>query len=178
MISVIIPVYNVEDCLEECINSVLAQTYTDFEIIIVDDGSTDSSGQICDSYRNVDSRVFVFHTDNNGLSEARNYGIDHSNGDYIYFIDSDDWINSNVLEIALNKIGSADVLCFGCPSAYYSGQEALVAHINGKIGPAAWNKLYKRECFSSIRFPKDRKYEDMATIYTILLTTNPLTANH
>lgn len=172
MISVIIPVYNVEVYLEECINSVFAQTYTDLEIILVDDGSNDRSGEICDFYRNIDPRIRVFHTDNHGLSEARNYGIDHLCGDYIYFIDSDDWINPDVLEKGLDRIGSADVLCFGCPSAYYSGHEALVAHINGKIGPAAWNKLYKRECFSSIRFPKDRKYEDMATTYKILYKAN------
>ena len=104
MISVIIPVYNVEAYLKECVDSVLAQTYTDYEIILVDDGATDSSGGICDEYANRDSRIQVIHQENGGLSAARNTGLEHSLGDYIYFLDSDDYIEKETLESLVHCI--------------------------------------------------------------------------
>ena len=90
MISIIVPVYNVEPYLRKCLDSILAQTYRDLEILIIDDGSTDGSGRICDEYAGKDDRIKVFHTENHGLSAARNYALDRSHGDYIAFIDSDD----------------------------------------------------------------------------------------
>ncbi len=107
LISVIIPVYNVEEYLRECVDSVLCQTYGNFEIILVDDGSTDSSGEICDEYLEKDERVTVIHQKNGGLSVARNAGLSETNGDYIYFLDSDDYISENAIETLL-KIAQRD----------------------------------------------------------------------
>ena len=107
LISIIIPVYNVEEYLCECVDSVLGQTYHNFEIILVDDGSTDSSGRICDEYAEKDSRISVIHQENGGLSVARNAGFDSSNSKYVYFLDSDDYIAKNTLSTLL-KIAEKD----------------------------------------------------------------------
>ena len=102
MISVIVPVYNVELYLRKCLNSVVNQTYRDLEILIIDDGSTDGSGEICDEYRK-DERVRVFHTDNRGLSCARNLGLDNATGEWIGFVDSDDWIEPDMYEVLIRR---------------------------------------------------------------------------
>src|SRR5690606_27273688 len=94
-VSVIIPVYNAEKYLRECIDSVLAQTFDDFELLLINDGSTDGSGKICDEYAQKDARVKVFHKENGGVSSARNLGLDNAKGEWITFIDSDDWIGEN-----------------------------------------------------------------------------------
>ena len=114
LISVIVPVYNVEKYLEECVESVLAQTYTDIEIILVDDGATDSSGQICDRYAEKDERVRVIHQENQGLSGARNTGLANAKGEYVYFLDSDDWILPEALGELYKRAGKekADVVFF------------------------------------------------------------------
>lgn len=98
MISIIIPVYNVEDKIQKCICSILQQTYTDWELLLVDDGSSDSSGEICDEYSQVDIRIRVFHKENGGVSSARNYGLNKANGEWIVFVDSDDYVESTYLE--------------------------------------------------------------------------------
>lgn len=118
LISVIIPVYNVEAYLRECVESVLKQTYQNFEIILVDDGSTDSSGVICDEYVDKDERVSVIHQSNGGLSVARNTGLSESNGDYIYFLDSDDYIAENALEhlIKIAEKDNSDIVFFDAVS--------------------------------------------------------------
>lgn len=103
LISVIIPVYNVESYLHQCIDSVLAQTYQDFELLLIDDGSTDGSGAICDAYAAKDARVQVFHKENGGVSSARNIGINNSTGEWITFVDSDDWIAKECLNILIGK---------------------------------------------------------------------------
>ena len=97
MISVVVPVYNVEKYLNRCVDSILNQTYSDLEIILVDDGSTDRSGSICDEYLSIDSRVRVLHKENGGLSDARNHGIELANGSYLCFIDSDDYIHCEMI---------------------------------------------------------------------------------
>ncbi len=114
LISVIIPVYNVEEYLRECVDSVLNQTFRDFEVILVNDGSTDSSGEICDEYVEKDERVTVIHQKNGGLSVARNTGLSEANGKYVYFLDSDDYISGNALEILLNiaKKDKSDIVFF------------------------------------------------------------------
>ena len=114
LISVIIPVYNVEQYLCECVDSVINQTYKNLEIILVDDGSTDSSGKICDDYAHKDERISVIHQKNSGLSGARNTGIDNASGDYIYFLDSDDYIDPNALEslIVIAEKNSSDIVFF------------------------------------------------------------------
>lgn len=114
LISVIIPVYNVEEYLRECVDSVLNQTFRDFEIILVDDGSTDSSGDICDEYVEKDERVTVIHQKNGGLSVARNTGLSEANGKYVYFLDSDDYISENALATLLNiaENDNSDIVFF------------------------------------------------------------------
>ena len=102
-ISIIVPVYNVEKYLNNCIDSILSQTYTDFELILVNDGSNDNSGEICDFYKKLDSRIKVFHKENGGVSSARNVGISNTNGNYICFIDSDDCVNELYLHNLYDK---------------------------------------------------------------------------
>lgn len=109
-ISVIVPVYNTEKYLHRCIDSILAQTFTDFEVLLIDDGSTDSSGTICDEYAAKDSRVRVFHKANGGVSSARNLGLDNAKGEWISFVDADDWVENNWLEILLEIISKDDDL--------------------------------------------------------------------
>ena len=114
MISVIVPVYNVEPYLRKCLDSILAQTYRNLEILVIDDGSTDGSGRICDEYAGRDERIKVFHTENHGLSCARNLGLDNANGEWIGFVDSDDWIEPDMYEVLLpwaGKTATADVEC-------------------------------------------------------------------
>lgn len=167
MISVIVPIHNVDKYLNQCIDSIIGQTYHDLEIILIDDGSTDKSKDICDSYS--DNRIRVYHTENRGLSAARNLGIDESHGELLYFLDGDDWIEEDFLEKAAIEIENANILCFSKYEGKYSGIGALNELINGKIGSAAWSKLFRRECFNSIRFPEGRIMEDIATTYKLLL---------
>jgi glycosyltransferase involved in cell wall biosynthesis len=114
-ISIIVPVYNVEKYLEKCLKSILHQIFSDFELILIDDGSTDSSGRICDEYLKRDSRIKVFHKENGGLSSARNYGIEKSTGKYIGFVDSDDYIAKDMYEVLYNNLQreNADVSMCG-----------------------------------------------------------------
>ncbi len=125
LVSVIIPVYNVEDYLRECVDSILEQTYGNFEIILVDDGSTDSSGEICDEYVDKDERVTVIHQKNSGPSKTRNTGLENATGKYIYFLDSDDYIESNALELLVNTAESneADLVFFDAHSFSDDGAE-------------------------------------------------------
>lgn len=109
-ISVIVPVYNVEKYLDLCIQSILAQTYADFELLLVDDGSTDSSAEICDKYAEEDSRVRVFHKENGGVSSARNMGLDNIRGEWVVFVDSDDWVENNYLSLLIDNSETSFVL--------------------------------------------------------------------
>lgn len=170
LVSIIVPVYNTEPYLNQCIDSILAQTYHNLEIIIIDDGATDNSADICESYS--DSRIIVYHTENRGLSAARNYGIDKSHGEYIYFVDSDDWIDADLIEKAMKCIGDADIICFSPNEGLLSGYDALCALINERISSVAWCKLYRKNCFSKIRFPEGHVFEEVATAYKLLYQAN------
>ena len=119
--SIIIPVYNVELYLDKCIKSVLSQSYEDFELILVDDGSKDDSGKICDSYSSTDKRVKVIHKQNAGVSAARNTGLDKARGKYVCFVDSDDWIDNHYLQYVLDNIEGWDILFFGSIWHYEDG---------------------------------------------------------
>lgn len=131
LISVIIPVYNVEEYLRECVDSVLNQTYENLEIILVDDGSTDSSGEICDEYVEKDERISVIHQKNAGPSKTRNTGLDNATGKYIYFLDSDDYIESNALELLVSTAESngADLVFFDARSFTDDGSEVRQGYI-------------------------------------------------
>lgn len=170
MISVIVPVYNVEKYLDACINSIISQAYKDLEIILIDDGSTDSSGKICDQYAKKDSRIQVIHKKNNGVSSARNMGIDIAKGEYIAFVDSDDYIDIHMYE-TLNEMAvktGADIV--ECDFMYrkcekkvqgeaytFSGLEVLKKLYSdntehGILSVSPCNKIFKRDVVSDIRF--------------------------
>ena len=182
LISVIVPVYNVEKYLLKCVESIVAQSYKNIEILLVDDGSTDSSGNICDECLTLDSRIKVFHKTNGGLSDARNYGMKNASGVYFTFIDSDDYIgvdylkellglilqyNAQVAVVPLvcveektNKILYEEKGICGC----VSGKEMMrFICLKQNFEVSAPGKLYTRELFDDISFPKGKLYEDVFT---------------
>lgn len=183
MISVIVPIYNVAPYLRQCVDSILKQTYSDLEVLLVDDGSPDECGKICDEYTKSDHRVRVFHTENRGLSAARNVGIENAKGEYLGFVDSDDWIEPDMYEILLKSIQNTNAgisICgylyesentqkeCACGKNLYSGIDLQLALFEGKINSNVWNKLYRRELFQEIRFPEGMNYEDLATMHRII----------
>lgn len=191
-ISVIIPVYNVSEYLLRCLQSITGQTYKNIEIILVDDGSTDDSGAICDQFAVSDDRIRVFHQDNEGLSGARNTGLDHATGKYIFFCDSDDFLREDALDRMIHRLlyDHADVVACGIAKVYdncfnytkeneeiftdvkpgrWSGHESVIQMMRSKnICTVAWNKLYKRKLFKDVRFPINIYNEDEATVYRLL----------
>ena len=186
LISVIIPIYNVENYLERCLQSIIRQTYTHLEIILVDDGSTDSCPQICDEYKTKDSRIKVIHKENGGLSDARNKGLDAASGAYISFIDSDDWIDLKTYELSIQKIQetNAEVLAFNVLWVYegkeftpdlseeyevMNSQQAILTTVgNTKVRTTAWNKLYRTDLIGDFRFLKGKLNEDEFFTFRIL----------
>ena len=178
LISVVVPVYNVEKYLNKCVDSIINQTYKKLEIILVDDGSSDTSGEKCDEYLKKDSRIKVYHKKNGGLSDARNYGIDKANGKYIGFVDSDDFIKDDMYAKLYNaiKIYDADVSmcrvidCYGeIPPIDNSNVQTILLNSHDAIKKVmeaedisvhAVSKLYKRKIFDDIKFEKDRTTED------------------
>lgn len=183
LISVVVPVYNVELYLDKCVESLLRQTYHHFEILLIDDGSTDSSSVLCDAWSGKDARIRVFHKANGGLSDARNYGLDRIRGEYVTFIDSDDYVEVNYLETLYNLItvNNADIAAVrlkyvgendipiknlnSYPSELVSGSEAMRRMFVGKQFHCSHTKLYKRSLWSNIRFPVGKLYEDYLTTY-------------
>lgn len=152
-ISVIVPVYNAEKYLHRCIDSILAQTFTDFELLLINDGSKDSSGAICDEYTQKDSRVRVFHKENGGVSSARNVGLDEAKGEWVTFIDSDDWVNEYFLEKFLKEHGSADF------DVFIGGSYAV-----GSSGSKTIEKEYKEEhctLHDAIKFKQIHRFADL-----------------
>ena len=182
LISIIIPVFNVERYLERCVESVLGQTYRHLEIFLVDDGSTDSSGEICEHLKKKDARIKVIHKINGGLSDARNAALDIVRGEWITFIDSDDWVEKKYVECLYEKavktnsqisIGSF-VTTSGATrteekelyNIVMDNEEAISNLLYQKYyTTSAWGKLYKSELFDKIRFPVGKLYEDVETIY-------------
>lgn len=148
MISVIVPVYNTEKYLDRCIQSILSQTYTDFELLLVDDGSTDSSGAICDRYADLDSRVRVFHKENGGCASARRIGVENAKGDFISFCDSDDGFFLNALEILVNNITSneIDIVISDCAfNDTISGDEFVRKTLLWSLSASVcWGRVYRK----------------------------------
>lgn len=180
-ISVIVPVYQVEKYIRQCIDSILAQTFTDFELILVDDGSKDNSGKICDEYAAKDKRVKVIHKENGGAADARNSGMDKASGNYFTFIDSDDYIVPTMLECLYKTIleKKADIVACNyryvfqndCEKDYstenkteiLSGKEIFYYRKNERnygFWTVVCNKLYNSKTFKSVRFPCGKYYED------------------
>lgn len=195
LISVIVPVYNEKKFLARCLDSVLAQTYENFELILVDDGSTDNSGDICEEYARNDNRIVVIHKQNGGLSDARNVGIDwifaNSKSEYLAFIDSDDFVHSRYLELllkALTEKQSDIAVCertremeydsFFNQDTYsiveYDKHDFILSTYTGEWSRniAACFKIFKRFIFQDLRFPVGKRYEDGMTIYKALLTAD------
>ncbi len=186
LISVIVPVYKVEPYIQRCVDSILAQTFTDFELILVDDGSPDNCGAICDEYASKDSRIHVIHQKNGGLSAARNAGIDwaiaNSDSQWLSFIDSDDWVHPCFLEYlyrAVQETGMKVSVClfervecekpFAGFQFHVTQEEWDVFYMNDwAVGVVAWNKLYKKELFSELRYPVGRIHEDEFLTYRLL----------
>lgn len=191
LISVIVPIYKVEKYLPQCIHTICNQTYRNLEIILVDDGSPDSCGQLCDEYAGQDNRIRVVHKKNGGLSDARNAGLQVATGKYVMFIDSDDYLHLQMIEILYKNLieNDADLsICglklipenekgdFQCrmkeiETIVIENNEERLQYFFGNtqvIFTVAWNKLYKREHFKDIRYPKGKLHEDEFTTYKIL----------
>lgn len=177
LISVIVPIYNVERYLPQCLDSILNQTYRHLEVILVNDGSTDRSGAIADEYASKDMRVSVIHKQNGGLSSARNAGMEVMRGDFVAFVDSDDWLESNAYEESLKPFlmdASLSVVRFGHAAVdedlnktyvtpretVYDSLGILQAYATGEIYPCVWSSLYRREIISDLRFMEGRLSED------------------
>ena len=187
LVSVIVPVYNVEDYLEECVRSIIAQSYKNLEIILVDDGSTDGCPSMCDALQKNDSRIAVIHKKNGGLSDARNVGLDIASGEYVCFVDSDDYIDGKYVEkllVALESTG-ADMSVCGYVNVRLDGTKdinekperailntdkywevfLLQMHISFVV---AWNKLYKKSIFDDLRYAKGKINEDEIILLDLL----------
>lgn len=183
-VTIVVPIYNVGKYLKKCLDSIINQTFDDFEVILINDGSTDDSGAICDEYKNIDKRIRVMHTSNQGSGEARNLGLDEAKGDYIYFCDPDDWIELDLINdnYRLSSKNSADIIIFGVnnymydpqkQSYIYTGkrelgsehlpfrQEFPILYKNG-LASAVWNKLYKLSYLKqhNCRFPQYTQGQD------------------
>ena len=197
-VSVIIPVYNVEAYLREALDSVIGQTYENLEIIVIDDGSTDNSGNICDEYAVKDSRIRVIHQKNNGLSAARNAGLDVMNGDLVVFLDPDDAYLPEYVNTLMDTLIREDADIVVCRYISYkeSGKlnmdhkrtlwpaighgsisriEALRALVRNEINFGVWNKIYRRELWNDLRFPEGHVHEDNATTFLVIDLSNKIT---
>ena len=180
-VSIIVPVYQVENYLHKCVDSILAQTFTDFELILVDDGSKDRSGQICDEYAEMDERVKVIHKENSGPSDTRNRGIEQAAGNYFMFVDSDDYIAPTMVECLYQSILKENADIAACNFLYFfeddrnqnfstniqwevvSGAEIFYNRKNDRscgYWTVVWNKLYKSKVFGKLRFRAGKYYED------------------
>lgn len=180
-ISIIVPVFNVEKYLERCVNSLINQTYKNIEIILVDDGSPDLCPQMCDEYAKKDERIKVLHKKNGGLSDARNAGLDVATGEYIAFVDSDDWVETDFIETLYKnaKSENADISIIGCTLVWDDGRKKPVSKDKGyyvldkekairemlaqrKFGCMVCQKMYRKQIFDTVRFPVGKLYEDVA----------------
>ena len=192
LISLIVPVYNVRPYIRQCLDSVTRQTYSNLEILVIDDGSTDGCSSLCDEYASKDDRIIVFHTTNQGLSAARNIGLDHiSNAsEFVAFLDSDDWMETQTIQALYDAAteNQADIACCLYCNEYVNSSQ-LISELNQpkvvereqilncficerNIGNVVWNKLYKTKLFSTLRFPYGKYYEDIAITYKVLLSAN------
>lgn len=198
LLTVVIPVYNVEKYLKRCIESILIQEWKNYDILLVDDGSTDSSPQICDDYAKVYDFISVIHKKNGGLSEARNTGISHAKGDYVYFPDSDDWLEPQTFKELADVLESQefDIVSFNrefvkgeedtivsdpLVTQVYEGKDAFVQMLKQSyITGFANDKIYKKSLFidNNISFPKGKYYEDLGTNYKLFLSAENVFATN
>lgn len=195
VISIIIPIYNVEDYLPHCLDSIVAQTYPKLEVILVNDGSPDHCEEICQQYIERYPHFKYYYKENGGLSDARNYGIERATGKYIGFVDSDDYILPDMYQILYKDLvgKDADIATVGYEMVCAHGtkkqdqeyslevfsQEEAIKHLfsNKKIENYVWNKLFKASLFENIRFPDGKIMEDLGTTYKLFLRANRITYN-
>lgn len=188
LVSIIVPVYKVEEYLDQCLQSLTTQSYRNIEIILVDDGSPDRSGEICDRWAQLDSRIQVIHKPNGGLAEARNFGMRKSTGAFLTFVDSDDWVHSTYVERLLDlalRTGASLSVCdlvrttsLGDVQAMReiesaqitvdTGESTLRAYLDYRMSNTTCGKLYSRELFKELSFPVGRVHEDMFTTYKLI----------
>lgn len=190
LISIIVPVYNVKNYIEKCLDSICGQTYRNLEVIVVDDGSTDGSGALCDAYARKDNRIRVVHRENGGLSAARNEGLDMATGEYIGFVDSDDWIDPDMYQFLYDLLVTHDADVSVCSHYVESPRKIKIKYASDQvldlsmpdairllvedniIRNYAWDKLYKRSLFDDgLRFPQNRWFEDLAIMYRVFYRT-------
>lgn len=181
LVSIIVPAYNVEKYLVRCLDSLIGQSYPNIEIIVVDDGAKDNTPTICDEYANKDIRIHCYHKENGGLSDARNYGLQYATGDYLTFIDSDDYVHTDYVKTLYENIIAENTDISICnfekvvegkqPISQAQGDRMLFSQdecmwqiLGGEYGlqfSTAWGKLFKKDIFSDIRFPKGKVHEDL-----------------
>lgn len=182
-LSVIIPIYNTSRFLERCIDSIINQGIPNIEILLIDDGSTDDSASICKEYASKNASIHYYYKQNGGLSSARNFGIDVASGDYITFVDSDDFLETDVYSIALSKIGDCDAAVFGSKTIDEYGRtissdkyksrilnsDLILKELVFKLKTAVWNKIFRRDFIGNRRFPENRIHgEDLVFILDCL----------
>lgn len=197
LVSIIVPIFNIEDCLPRCIESLMAQTYENIEILLINDGSPDNCAAICESYVYKDQRIRAFNKPNGGLSSARNFGLDRAKGQYICFVDGDDFMDSRMVEILHHEIVKHQVKLACCGfRVYHEGDELYedpfdpdktevfnteeaINHLftKEKYANYAWNKIYHRSLFDEIRFPVGRKMEDLGVMYRLMDQCEAVTFN-
>ena len=197
LVSVIIPIYNVEQYLKRCVDSVINQTYKNIEIILVDDGSPDNCNKICDEYAKADKRIKVIHKTNGGLSSARNEGLNIAEGEYICFIDSDDWVSESFVEFLINNIIKENADIITCETLDVKNERDIEENKKGEyleiktydkdyvienmyseklqLKPAVQNKMYKSYIFDNLRFKEGMIHEDEEILIKILLKSNKIT---
>lgn len=191
-VTIIIPIFNSEKYLEECLSSVMNQSFKDLEILLIDDGSTDASGRICDKYAQKDERFKVFHRLNEGVSSARNFALDIANGEYIAFVDSDDSVNENFIEVLVkgclekdadivycdvknctkvisNELYKKELKDFDVKTVEFDGDYALAHFYETWMNPVIWNKLVKKKLFEGLRFPNIERAEDFWMVIQLIL---------
>jgi glycosyltransferase involved in cell wall biosynthesis len=188
LISVIVPVYNVEKYLPECIESIKDQTYKNIEVLLIDDGSTDSSGQICDEAAKKDNRIKVIHKENQGISHTRNTGLSKCTGDYLTFIDSDDYVTNDYVEYLFNQIektgadlsiaahlincssGNTEYKGIGEDYEFLLNSKQVLEYIllDQKIDISVWGKIYRKKLFDGLQFPNGEKFEEPAIMYKVI----------
>lgn len=199
-VSIIVPVYNVEKYIKECINAIRIQSYTNFECIVIDDGSTDQSVRICEALIKDDNRFVVLHQKNSGLASARNRGLDYATGDYIFFVDSDDYIGSHVIECCVHEINNGDVGIVQIPHKWIKEDEVPQHSSSNEIYnvelidseqaiketyskiiedsfsfSVVWNKLYKASIFSNgLRFANGKMFEDTLIVHHLYLAAKKI----
>ena len=191
LVSVIVPVYNCDKYLNRTIDSILTQTYNNFEVILINDGSTDRSRQICEDYLLKDTRIRLINKNNQGVSVARNIGINNANGKYICFVDADDYIEKNMLEDCVNliEINNADIICFNRRDIYndykieriiYNNNMLKEDIINGifnrRLPVAIWDKFYRKNLWNNVQFPNIKKSEDLFVLFDIIFRAKKIIA--